>query len=153
MEDFMLPVKVLFLDLGDTLVKKGGGARYDWVEGAKAILPQLKTHQVRMGILSNTGTLTRSELLAIMPADFDLSFFEDDLIILSNEVGVEKPHLAIFTYAIKRAAIDPKHCVFCTESLRDVLACQLVGMRAAWVLTGQVGEFANELIDSRLLPI
>ena len=106
-------------------------ASRNWVPGAKEIVFQLRTAGTRLGIISNTGTLSRTELAAQLPVDFDLAAFEAGLILLSSEVLVEKPDLALFQLAVTRAAVPGSRCLFCTENLLHTLAAQQVGMHVA----------------------
>lgn len=129
-------VEVVFFDLGQTLVRSGGGVA--WIPGAAEALRSLHDGGARLGILSNTGTLSRADLGPLLPADFPWSLFEDDLVLLSAEVGLSKPDLRIFLEAVRRAAAPPSHCLFCTEDLVDALQAQRAGMRAL-----RVGEPAT----------
>ena len=88
----MKTLKVIFFDLGETLVTK----EKQLITGAKATLAALHQKGMRLGIISNTGNLKRAKVVKMLPADFDLGIFEEQLIIFSSEVGVEKPDLQIF---------------------------------------------------------
>ena len=89
------PYEVVFFDLGDTLVD--GKHPTTWVPDARGVLDLLHQKGLRLGLISNTGNLTRLQLVAMLPPDFDLAQFEDHLIIFSSEVGVEKPGLGDFS--------------------------------------------------------
>jgi len=121
--------EVVFFDLGGTLIEEP--PKRTWVPGARATLSSIRGKGFRLGVISNTGTLDRSQLLALLPPDFDLAQFDDRLIVLSSEVGVEKPALKIFRIAVARAGIEPHKCLFCTEDLLHTLAAQQVGMHVA----------------------
>jgi FMN phosphatase YigB (HAD superfamily) len=124
------PTRVVFFDLGDTLVASADRA---WVPGAKAALADLASGGLRLGVISNTGNLSRDQLAELLPADFDWATFAPELVILSAEVGVEKPSLEIFRRAVTTAGVAAAQCLFCTESLRDTLAAQRAGMLGARV--------------------
>src|SRR5262249_23441719 len=117
-------------DLGDTLVTQST----EWVAGAKATLAAAQNKGIRLGIISNTGNLPRNKVLDLLPGDFDFSDFEAGLVILSSEVGHEKPAKEIFELAVTKAGNDSSDCLYCSESLVETLAAQRVGMRAARVL-------------------
>lgn len=117
-----------------SIAQSGCELKFEWVEGAKNTLEQLKEREVRLGLISNTGNLSRSQLLSLMPADFSLDTFEQHLIILSSEHEFEKPQLAAFAYAVDKAGIAPIECLFCTEDFnirwqRNKLACARYGYR------------------------
>jgi FMN phosphatase YigB (HAD superfamily) len=122
------PIRVAFFDLGNTLVVT---ADRSWAPEAQAVLAELHTRGLRLGVISNTGDLSRDELSPLLPSDFDWSVFADELVILSSEAGVEKPSLEIFRRAVKAAGLDPAECLFCTEDLTDTLAAQRAGIMVA----------------------
>jgi len=143
-------IKVIFFDLGETLVTR----RRAWVPGAQGALGELQRRRVRLGIISNTGELTRRAVFETLPMDFDARTFEEGLIIFSSEVGVEKPDPRIFQLALQRASLSAEECLFCTENLLHTLAAQRAGMRAARVLPppgSDVGALVRELTTSGLL--
>jgi len=125
-------ISVVFFDLGDTLVT-GETRPKTWIPGANAVLEGLRDKGVRIGVISNTGELTRSELLEILPPDFDFGLFEEALVVLSSEVQVSKPDPEIFLEAVKRAGVTAGETLFVGESLEETLAAQGVGMKAARV--------------------
>ncbi len=94
---------VIFFDIGSTLVQDS----QNWVPGAKDVLIQLRSSGIRLGLISNTGTLDRTEFIPHLPSDFDLLVFDQDLILLSKEVGIEKPDLRIFLQAVRQAVVSP----------------------------------------------
>jgi FMN phosphatase YigB (HAD superfamily) len=127
---FRKKIEAVFLDLGDTLVT----SERQWVPGAKVALQRFKLSGVRLGIISNTGTFTRQQLLdQLLPTDFQFKDFEEDLIILSSEVNIDKPDAQIFGFAIDQAAICPHAILFCGENLTEVLAAQCLGLNALQV--------------------
>ncbi len=136
MSDF--PYRALFFDLGDTLVIPGHG----WIPGAQILLSDLRSPNLSLGLISNTGNLTREQLRALLPPSFDFGMFRQDLILLSSDpaIGVEKPDLRIFRMAIDRAGVPPTECLFCTESLPDTLAAQQAGMHAVRVERPRSGD-------------
>jgi len=123
-------ITTIFFDLGDTLVDQSK----EWVAGAKTTLAAARSKGIRLGIISNTGNLSRNQVLDLLPADFDFSRFEAGLVILSSEVGHEKPAKEIFELAVAKAGINGSDCLYCSENLIETLAAQHVGMRAARVL-------------------
>ena len=135
-------LQVVFFDLGDTLVISSD----EWVPGAQAVLSMLRTRNIRLGVISNTGTLSRPQLLQFLPSDFDMQVFESSLVLLSSEVGVEKPALEIFQLAVERAGERAAQCLFCTENFVDTLVAQQVGMRVARLQKPPASDL-QQLID------
>ncbi len=145
-------ISVVFFDLGDTLVTGNRG----WVPGALEALESLSGVGIRLGIISNTGDLTRSALADLLPVDFRFSSFEEELIVLSSEVGIEKPKAQIFGLAIDRAGVSPLEIVFCGEKLSETLAAQMAGMLAARVsvrveegnvVASDIARWAEQMIE------
>ena len=142
-----IPLRIIFFDLGDTLVRKisasPSGVRFGWVPGAKNLLERLQRADLSLGLISNTGDLKRIQLIRMLPPDFRFDFFEANLVLLSSEVEWEKPDPRIFRLAVNRAQnhinpdfkmqIDPQECLFVGESLKEVLVAQQIGMVGARV--------------------
>ena len=118
----------IFFDIGDTLV-----SQLDWQDGAQVCLNQLRAEGARLGIISNTDGLSRQDLAAHLPVDFDFARFDDDLVLLSSESGIEKPDPAIFRKAMDLTGLDPRNCIFVGEDLSETLAAQAVGMQVCRV--------------------
>jgi len=137
------PIKVIFFDLGDTLVT----ADRKWISGAPEILHQLKEGGIRLGVISNTGTLPRAQVLEQLPQNFDLQLFETKLVLFSSETTIEKPSPAIFNLAVTKSGVAANECLFCTENLLHTLAAQAVGMRAARLLPPPGGDLLS-LLDT-----
>src|ERR1043165_6793417 len=135
-------IKVAFFDLGGTLI----GNNRDWIPGAQDTLAKLSEKQVRLGIISNTGTLSRPEILELLPVDLDLGIFEEHLIIFSSEVHFAKPDPKIFRLAIERAGVQPAKCLFCTEESSHLQVAGHEGMKTARV-GPTPGTDIGELVD------
>lgn len=124
------PIRVVFFDLGETLILT---STRSWVPGARETLADLRARGLRLGVISNTGALQREQLAELLPPDFDWGKFEPGLVVLSSEVGIEKPDPAIFNVAATASGGLASACAFCTESQIDALVAQRVGFLAARV--------------------
>lgn len=124
-----MSIKVVFFDIGDTLISKKA-----WLPGAREFIGALREKKIRIGLISNTGNLTRDELQKLLPEDFNFAAFEDGLTLLSSEVGIEKPSLGIFSLAVQHAGVSPWETMFVGESLTESLAAQRAGMQTARML-------------------
>ena len=143
-------IEVVFFDLGDTLVETGVG----WVAGAPEALAEPRARGIPIGLISNTGSLSRSEVKQLLPPDFKFEDFIDELVLLSSEVGLKKPDPKIFELAIERARVEPCSVLFCGEDRVETLAAQMAGMRSARVLTSPRADLAKlvpDLVESGLL--
>lgn len=137
-EDLSLTLPAIFFDIGNTLV-----SRREWLAGAHDNLRTLASVGIALGIISNTGTLTREQLKRDhLPRDFDFGLFNHSQIILSSEFGSDKSTPEIFLHAIgqsQRLAFD---CIFVGESLLETWTAQSAGMRSAWI-----SKFPDDLDD------
>jgi len=119
-------IEVVFFDIGDTLISNN-----QWIPGAKQLLAELRAKNVRVGLISNTGDWSREQLLERLPDDFDFDEFEDGLVMLSSEIGIEKPKITIFSLAVHHAGVPPSSTMFVCETLSHSLSAQSAGMIAA----------------------
>lgn len=127
-----------------------GSIRYRVDPETRRTLRALRERGLRIGVISNTyqsrGPLERSL------ADHKLLPFIDVLVI-SSEVGLTKPHPAIFEAALRSLQISPSEAVFVGDTpLADIKGAKDAGMRA--VLTHQFrqadpGEHQPDLIIRR----
>ena len=144
-------IKVVFFDLGETLV----GSHRNWLPGAQETLTSLRQKQIRLGLISNTADLPRPAIIDLMPGNFDLAVFEEDLVVFSSEVHVAKPDPEIFRLAVQRAAVEPDECLFCTEDLSHIAVAKQEGLQTVPVRNpseGDIGELPGLLIERGLLP-
>ena len=80
-----------------------------------------------------------------------------DALVVSSEVGWEKPHPAIFQEALRRLGVDAKEAVFVGDMVwPDVQGAQALGMKA--VLTHQYrqedpGDAKPDLVIDRLSEV
>jgi putative hydrolase of the HAD superfamily len=95
--------------------------------GARELLDTLRGRGLRLGVISNTlaprpfmdRSLVRRGLMDFFPVR-----------IYSSEVGVAKPHPAIFRAALDAIDVPPARAVYVGDRLRaDVAGAQTVGMK------------------------
>lgn len=134
---------VVLFDVGDTLITRPRG----WVPGAQEGLAALRDAGARVGLLSNTGNLTRGQLRArFLPWSFRFGDFEEDLVNLSSERGVAKPDPEAFRAAAARAGVPPGRVVFLDEDAAIVAAARAAGLQAIQV--NPVKDPAGRVIES-----
>jgi FMN phosphatase YigB (HAD superfamily) len=144
-----LHYKTIFFDLGGILVLPESR---QWIAGAVKTLKQLKKIGINLGIISNTGDLTREELRAqFLPEDFSFEIFQAELVILSFEVkdaAKPKPSLEIFNLAYTKAqSLFPGDHLFCGENAVETLAAQQAGFRALRILPIPMPNLVSEMSD------
>lgn len=77
----------IFFDLGETLVMR----RRELVPGAQGAVAELRRGRVRLGIISNTGDMTRRAVIKTPSPDFYLGAFEAAPASGPNPRGEIKP--------------------------------------------------------------
>lgn len=133
-----VPVRMLFFDLGDTLVESDGGDQFVERPGVSEMITELKALGMRVGIITNVPegyTMQDLEDLLVDPGLLDA--FE--LVVLSSEATAPKPDPAIYTEAHALLMNPPPigEVAYVSENLAEI-ADQAVmptqGARAAGML-------------------
>lgn len=94
------------------------------IAGTVDVLAELRAARVRLVALSNWS----AEMFPIARARFDfLEWFEG--IVISGDVGVNKPDRRIFEHLVQRFAIEPRAAVFIDDSAENVDAAAALGFR------------------------
>ena len=125
---------VLF-DLGNTLIKQENpGIPYEslaveLLPGVEKLLKELHG-QVRLGIVSNTQTITEADIkkkLATVGID---QFF--DVVIATGELGIHKPDPAPITAAIKALDAKAERTIYIGDIETDLQAAHAAGIAFAY---------------------
>lgn len=87
------------------------------------VFDALRTREIRLGLISNWD----SRLRALLQTLDLLKWF--DVVAISAEVGVEKPHARIFEYALKEADLPGHRCLH----VGDLIELDALGARAAGI--------------------
>ena len=98
------------------------------VEGAMDLLDYLK-ERYKLHILSNG--FTEMQYKKMESARLSLSYFEN--IILSDVVGVNKPHPDIFAYAVNKAGVEKENIIMIGDNLQtDITGASESGIDQIW---------------------
>jgi putative hydrolase of the HAD superfamily len=118
------------------------------------VLRALKERGLAVGAVSNTYQSSRS--LEQSLTKHGLMRYIDALVV-SSEVGWQKPHPAIFQEALRRLGVEAQETVFVGDSVwADIKGAQALGMKA--VLTQQYrqegpGDSKPDLVIQRLAEV
>ena len=115
------------------------------IPGAVDVLAELRAAGLRLVALSNWS----AELFPVARERFDfLAWFEG--ILISGEVGVNKPNRQIFEHLIERFGIEPATAIFIDDSSANVATAAALGFRA--IQFTDAAALRLELVRLGLLP-
>lgn len=115
------------------------------IPGTVDVLSELRDAGIRLVALSNWS----AEMFPVARERFDfLSWFEG--IVISGEVGVNKPDPRIFAHLIERFGIEPAATLFIDDSPANIDAARALGFRA--IQFTDAPELRRELVGLGLLP-
>ncbi|GAE07704.1 HAD family hydrolase [Paenibacillus sp. JCM 10914] len=106
-----------------------------------AVLKSLRERSYRVGLISNwdhtaRDVLERNGILPLL-----------DQIVISSEVGIEKPDQAIFQLALERAGTTPEECLYVGDNYYDdVIGSERAGMQSC--LINRFGSLGIEELES-----
>ncbi|MBH5316978.1 HAD-IA family hydrolase [Paenibacillus sp. GSMTC-2017] len=104
---------------------------------SKKVLEQLKKHAIGIGLISNWDASARK----VLEEGELLPYF--DHIVISSEIGVEKPTEEIFLRAMRLAGLSPEECLYVGDNYYDdVVGSARVGMDS--VLINRFGTYGIE---------
>ena len=115
------------------------------IPGTADVLSELRDTGIRLVALSNWS----AEMFPVARERFDfLSWFEG--IVISGEVGVNKPDPRIFAHLVERFEIEPAATLFIDDSPANIDAARALGFRA--IQFTDAAELRRELVALGLLP-
>jgi HAD superfamily hydrolase (TIGR01509 family) len=136
LELFEQALSGLGLDVPRELVQQIHELEYRAVVSTRTVPPEnlqaladLKSRGLKLGLVSNAHFLP-----ALMLEDFErLGLVEHmDVIVTSSQLGMRKPHPAIFEHLLSALQVAPAEVLFVGDKLReDVAGPKELGMRAA----------------------
>ncbi len=136
-----LGIRIDLCSFYNTWKENISGPLYAWhlCPGAMDTLKYLKNNGFRLGIISNWDKSARPLLKRLHILDF----FE--VVVISSEVGYEKPSKKIFTIALNKADVSPEESLYIGDNYYDdALGSAAVGMDA--VIINRFGKKGIEEI-------
>jgi putative hydrolase of the HAD superfamily len=120
--------------------QQGSGPYWVPFPEARPVLGELRRRGFGLGVISNWDSGARRLL-----ADHGLTEFFDPIVI-SSEVGSEKPAPGIFLTALQRAGRRGEECLYVGDNYYDdAVGCRQVGMRP--LIINRFGRLGTEEID------
>ena len=109
-------------------------------EETKKVLTALKRECIGLGVISNWDHTARDVLTTSGLVDFF------DHIVISSEVGCQKPERAIFHSALAQAGVGAESCMYVGDNYYDdALGCRRVGMEP--LIVNRLGKLGVEEIN------
>lgn len=142
-------IKAVCLDLGDTLVAEetvvhdssGRAITARVIEGAFEVLEAIRKKGYRIGLIANGDSAGARNIIE----DTGLQDYFD-AIVISEEVGVEKPYQRIFKAAVAKLGVKPENAVMVGNRIdADILGANRFGMKSVWF---RWNTRYNDTIDS-----
>jgi putative hydrolase of the HAD superfamily len=92
--------------------------------------------RVRIGLISDTGTSPGRVIRRILDGYGVLHYF--DVTVFSDEVGYCKPNDIVFRNALEVLGVEPGEALHVGDLVKsDIVGAKRVGMRTAWLKTGE----------------
>ncbi len=145
--DASIPLADGLVELAGEIYCSGGrGVSAPLRPGAIEVLDALRAQGVRLGAISNTvqpGRFMRAAMVGRGLAEF----FETQ--VYSSDVGVAKPHPAIFRVALEELGVAAGQAAYVGDRLEaDVAGAQRVGMKGVLIEVGHRVEQHPEIVPA-----
>jgi HAD superfamily hydrolase (TIGR01549 family) len=138
---FRRRLTVRFLGDDGSLAEVEGAAAKYWSYPASALYPDVRacldalSGRYKLGIIANQPSSVR----AAMERDGLVDYFQ--VWGVSDDLGMQKPDLALFVHVLDTAAVAPERAVMVGDRLDyDIRPARAAGMRAIWVLRGEAPD-------------
>jgi putative hydrolase of the HAD superfamily len=148
--------RIFFRDMDDFLQRQGAAdtalraqlcqrSQATWftdLEFDAGVVPLLDrcAAQYRLGLITNGPSWTQQAKITQLQLE---RWF--DVMVVSEEVGVEKPNPEIFQVALQRLNVNVGECVMIGDNpSADMRGAEAVGMRGIWINTG-VFPYATDI--------
>jgi YjjG family noncanonical pyrimidine nucleotidase len=106
----------------------------EWIEGATDLLENLKENNIKIGFVTNGfAALQRSKYRKLNLARYS------DVLVISEEIGVSKPHPTIFLHTLDQLQVEASHTLMVGDSLAsDGEGARGVNMPFCWYNPNQL---------------
>jgi len=93
--------------------------------------------QYRVFLLSNTNVIHFPKITADFSAVHGISLTSlFERLFLSYEIGMHKPDAGIYTHVLENAGLKPEETAFFDDSLANIRAAELLGIKAIHICNG-----------------
>jgi len=129
-------IKAICFDLGDTLVAEETAVHDSSaqaitahvIEGVFEVLEAIRKEGYRIGMIANGDSAGARNIIEATGLQ---DYF--DVIVISEEVGIEKPYQRIFEVALAKIGVKPENAVMVGNRIdADILGANRAGMKSVW---------------------
>jgi HAD superfamily hydrolase (TIGR01662 family) len=129
-------IEAVCFDLGDTLVSEesivhdeGGHAlTASLVPGAREVLARTRKEKYKTALIANADGISARNVIASCSLE---DYF--DVMVISGEVGIEKPDTGIFHIALDRLGVRAGNAVMVGNRINaDIHGAKQAGMKSVW---------------------
>lgn len=129
-------IEAICFDLGDTLVAEetvihnscGQAITARVIEGVFEVLDTIRKDGYRTAMIANANSADAKNIIATCGLE---NYF--DVIVISEEVGIEKPDKQIFQAALKKLGVEAGNAVMVGNRIdADIVGANRVGMKSVW---------------------
>jgi len=129
-------IKAVCFDLGDTLVAEGTvihnssgqAVTANLVEDAIEVLASIRKDGYKMAMIANANSVDARNIMATCGLE---DYF--DVIVISEEAGIEKPDKEIFQLALDKLAVQAENAVMVGNRIdADIIGANRIRMKSVW---------------------
>ena len=129
-------IEAVCFDLGDTLVAEetvihnssGQAITAEVVEGVFEVLKSIRKGRYKIAIIANGDSVGARNIIASCGLE---DYF--DAIVISEEVGIEKPAREIFEVALEEIKVKAENAMMVGNRIdADIVGANRIGMRSVW---------------------
>lgn len=135
-------IKAIIFDLGNTLIREES-PKYEKMPRATEVLTKLRK-KYKLAIISNVPPTTSAERIhEILRGAGLLDYFDE--IIVSSEVGYNKPAEQIFTIALEKLNVKPEEAIMVGNIIStDIFGGNRIGMKTVLLQENQEYQRSSE---------
>jgi len=129
-------IEAICFDLGDTLVAEetvihnscGQAITARVIEGVFEVLETMRKDGYRIAMIANGDSAGARNIIATCGLE---DYF--DVIVISEEVGIEKPDKQVFQVALDKLGVEAENAVMVGNRIdADIVGANRIGMKSVW---------------------
>jgi len=129
-------IEAICFDLGDTLVAEetvihnscGQAITARVIEGVFEVLEALRKDGYKIAMIANADSIDARNVMSTCGLE---NYF--DAIVISEEIGIEKPARKIFEAALNELKVEAENTVMVGNRIdADILGANRIGMKSVW---------------------